>query len=236
MGLDLAYSADNDAAGSAGRRRSHQVAVELERDIVLGTLRPGEAMLELSLAHRFECSQSTVREALLRLQESGLVHRVAHRGTNVAECREADARMLLRLRHDIECRAVERAITLASPLLEAHLRDALDGMRAAAGIGDEYGLSLHDRRFHLALFDAADLPAVQPILSRCLIHNHRYKILSSTPNRDLVETAERHVAILDAVAAGDSDLARRALSHHVATIVDVGPSILDEAGTTDLPR
>ncbi|MEO1102299.1 MAG: GntR family transcriptional regulator [Pseudomonadota bacterium] len=201
------------------------MADALRKEIVLGVLAPGEPVLELALARRFGCSQSTVREALLRLEQDGLVDRQAHRGTRVAPCCEADAHMLLEVRHTIECRAIARSVPRAAAALPA-LHDALDAMRVAAKAGDEYALSVHDRRFHLGLFEAADLPAVRPILGRCLIHNHRYKILNSQPNRSLGETAERHVAILDAVAAGDADAARRALSHHIATIVDLGPSIL----------
>jgi predicted transcriptional regulator len=47
----------------------------LKRDIMLGTLAPGTGLTELELAAHFQCSQGTVREALLQLQEEGLVRR-----------------------------------------------------------------------------------------------------------------------------------------------------------------
>ena len=207
-------------------RRSQAVFTSLQRDILLGVLAPNRTLLELDLAAHFDCSQGTVREALLQLQEQGLVNRMAHRGTRVADCNEDDARELLRVRHDIECRAIVRTMTRGAPDL-AVLKAELDEMRAAAREGDEYRLSVHDRAFHTALFEAADLPAVQPILGRCLIHNHRYKIINSSPNRALQETADRHVAIIEAIEAGDAEAARAALSHHIATIGDFGPAIID---------
>jgi DNA-binding GntR family transcriptional regulator len=87
-------------------------------------------------------------------------------------------------------------------------------------------LSVHDRAFHADLFDGADLPPVQPVLARCLVHAHRFKILHPAQNRDLVETANRHNAIIDAVAAGDVEQAVAALSRHITTIVDFGPNII----------
>ncbi|MGF1624897.1 MAG: GntR family transcriptional regulator, partial [Alphaproteobacteria bacterium] len=48
------------------------VCDRLQREIVLGTLPPGTPLLELELAERFGCSQGTIREALLLLQEEGL--------------------------------------------------------------------------------------------------------------------------------------------------------------------
>jgi len=209
--------------------RSHTIFESLEREIVSGSLPPNSVLLELDLADRFGCSQSTVREALLQLQEEGLVERMAHRGTHVASCRSDDSRELLRIRHDIECRGVERAFARNDTRLREALEQDIEAMRQAAREGDVYRLSVHDRQFHLRLFDAADLPSVRPILMRCLIHNHRFKILNSQPHRGLMETAERHLAITEALKLGDPAKVRAALSHHIATIADFGPSIISPA-------
>ena len=208
-------------------RRSNAICMQLQREIVLGIVPPNAVLLELDLAGRFECSQSTVREALLQLQEEGLVKRMPHRGTVVADCLGADAREMLRIRHDIECRSVDRVLERFDEQLQDDLLRDIEAMRVAARAADEYLLSVHDRQFHLRLFGAADLPSVQPILGRCLIHNHRYKILHSQPNRALMETAERHFAITGALATGSVEKLQAALSYHISTIVDFGPSIIN---------
>ncbi|WP_167852751.1 GntR family transcriptional regulator [Pseudotabrizicola sediminis] len=171
-------------------------------------------------------SRGTVREALLLLQEEGLVHRMAHRGTVIADCRAEDAKELIRLRHGIECRGVRRAMARQGKGLADVLRHHLGAMQDAAAAGDEYLLSVHDRAFHAGLFEQADLPPVQPVLARCLIHAHRFKILHPEQQRDLLETANRHQVIIEAVAAGDAYAAVDALSHHITTIMDCGPSVL----------
>ena len=211
-------------------RRCHTIYAQLQREIVLGMLAPRSAMLELELAYRFGASQGTIREALLLLQEEGLVHRMPHRGTNVVDCRAEDAEELIRLRHDIECRGVRRAIRLHGSKLADPLRLQLKAMQKAAAAGDEYLLSVHDRAFHAQLFDFADLPPVRPVLARCLVHAHRYKIMHPDQNRNLVETANRHQAIVDAVEAGDIERTVAALSLHITTIVDFGPNILGDNG------
>ncbi|TYC51314.1 GntR family transcriptional regulator [Rhodobacterales bacterium] len=209
-------------------KRSNAIFEALQREILLGELPPGEGILELRLANRFDCSQSTIREALMFLQTDGLVERLPHRGTFVAGSRGEDARELILIRHDIECRGVAKVLSRYGALLRRELEEEVEAMRRAAKTEDEYLLSLHDRSFHLRLFDAADLPSVRPILRRCLIHAHRYKILNSEPNRGLLETAERHFAIMDALNSGNEDEAVKALSHHITTIVDLGPNILKE--------
>ncbi len=208
-----------------GNRRSEALFDALEQEIVLGRLAPEQALTEMDLAARFDCSQGTVREALMRLAEEGLVNRQPNRGTHVAACYADDARALLRIRREIECSYLGRVVARADAALERDLRAGLDAMRNAARTGDEYALSVQDRAFHARLFAAADLPLVAPMLTRCLIHNHRYKILNSQPNRALAATAERHVPILDALIARDEPALRELLAHHIATIVDFGPDL-----------
>ena len=57
----------------AGMRPREAVYATLKRRILLNDLEPGAALTELGLAQELMCSQGTVREALLRLQEDGLV-------------------------------------------------------------------------------------------------------------------------------------------------------------------
>ncbi|BBI54493.1 GntR family transcriptional regulator [Vreelandella olivaria] len=213
-------------------RRSHALFEALQKEIVLGSLQPEQSLTEMDLAQRFDCSQGTVREALMRLNEEGLVNRLPNRGTHVAPCHADDARALLNIRREVECTYLDRVVARANAQLDRDLHEMLNGMRNAARDRDEYMLSVWDRSFHTRLFLAAELPVVTPILTRCLIHNHRFKILNSTPNRELEATAERHVPILDALAARDTEALHDILGHHIATIVDFGPDLTngDTAG------
>ncbi|WP_221931038.1 GntR family transcriptional regulator [Telmatospirillum sp. J64-1] len=202
----------------------------LKRDIMLGELEPGEALTELDLAARFSCSQGRVREALLRLQDEGLVVRQGRRGTHVSTCTADEAVEMFRLRHMMECRAIRRTVKSPSRRLNDDLAALVRAMEEAAEANDEYLLAEIDRDFHRRLFSDANLPALQPILHRCLVHNHRFKIAQSDEVRDLMMTAKRHWPIVEAVARRDGDEAVRLLGHHIATIVDVGDDIFADSG------
>ena len=131
---------------------------------------------------------------------------------------------------DIEARSMSRVLRRFGTLLQNELVEIIEAMKGAAQQDDVYQVTLYDRAFHLNLFDAADLPSVRPVLKRCLIHNHRFKILNSGTYRDLYETAARHEPILDALTAGDARAAKAAMSHHVTTIAEFGPDITEEEG------
>jgi DNA-binding GntR family transcriptional regulator len=201
----------------------------LKRDIMLGTLPAGTVLTELDLAAHFGCSQGTVREALLQLQEEGLVLRKGHRGTQVSACTEDEAIEMFRVRQQIECNGIVRALTAPSRTLISDLKALFWEMTEAARLGDELALASFDRDFHRRIFQDAGLPALDPILHRCLVHNHRFKISRSTTPRDLLATALRHGPIIESIESGDIAQATNALHHHIATIVDFGPNVFPDA-------
>lgn len=219
-------------------KRSRLIYETLRREIVLGLQLPKESLLELELATRFDCSQSPVREALLRLQEEGLVERVANRGTLVADCSRDDMIELIHLRHDIECRGIKRVLERYSRVVYRDLVKLVEQMEQAAIDEDEYRLSVLDQQFHLRIYTEANLPSIIPMLKRCLVHNHRYKIINTDRQASLMVTAQRHEPIIDALESGDARSAIDALSLHVTTIVDIGPSILpvDSVLNVDAPE
>lgn len=213
---------------TAASGKSAAAFTSLKREIMLGELAPGQPLVELELATRFGCSQGTVREALLQLQDEGLVQRNGYRGTQVSPCTPEEAVELFRIRQSIECRGIVHVLRHPSRSLVADLKALLANMVAAAGKSDELELASIDREFHARIFADAGLQALDPILRRCLIHNHRFKISRSSEARDLVQTALRHEPIIAAIEARDLAAASAALFHHIATIVDFGPNVFPE--------
>lgn len=200
----------------------------LKRDIMLGILPAGANLTELELAAHFQCSQGPVREALLQLQEEGLVLRKGHRGTQVSFCTPDEAVEMFRLRNSIECNAISRVMSHDTTQLVHELKNMLDEMLLAADQNNEYQLAAIDRDFHRRIFMNADLPALEPILHRCLVHNHRFKISQSPSQRDLRGTALRHCSIIEAIEHGNIKAAQTALRHHIATIVEFGPAVFPD--------
>ena len=86
-------------------QRGQTILGELRRRIVLNELPPGSVLTELALAAELGSSQSSIREALLRLEGEGLVTRSGHQGTTVTDLHRTEAAEILGLRRRIEGRA-----------------------------------------------------------------------------------------------------------------------------------
>lgn len=197
------------------------ICAAVRRRIVLNELQPGVVLTELGLAADLSCSQGPVREALMRLQEDGLVLRNGHRGTVVTPLNPEEASEILALRRRIEVRAAPRA----AQTVDAQALDRLAALRArmtdAAKAKDAYALIEIDTEFHLAIFRLSGLLALEQILVRCLLHSHRQKLWEPRHRRSLLQTAARHDGILAPLAARDGQGLAKALGEHIDTIVDV---------------
>lgn len=84
------------AAGSDSQRASERVHAALRDEILGGSLEPGAAVAsERALAERFDVHRQSVREALKRLEQAGLV-RISHGGaTRVLDWRDSGGLELL---------------------------------------------------------------------------------------------------------------------------------------------
>lgn len=200
-------------------RKWGAVYESVKRSIMLQELAPGDGLSELALARQFNCSQGVIREALLHLQEDGLVIRSGYRGTSVSRTDPEEAEEMVLLRCSIEARGIRRVISRLDEQALAALAELIDRMEETAETGDAYALFQIDCAFHLGLFRMAQLPALEPVLSRCLLHNNRAK-MAAPERRTLSWIARRHRRIHDALVARDTERAVEVINRHIKTIID----------------
>ncbi len=205
------------AEGPAARAAS-----ELRRRIVMNELTPGTVLTELRLAGELGCSQAAVREALLRLDGEGLVLRAGRQGTSVTDLDADTAGEILDLRRRIELRGIRRTARRAVAGDIAALRRIQAAMEQAAAEGDAWAVLEHDMELHLALFRLSGLHAMAPLLTRCMLHTHRFRLWAPWHRRPLPHTAQRHRPILEALERGDAAALARELGSHFDTIVERG--------------
>lgn len=225
---DQTAVASAPTGGLSKSRKAAQVYAGLRRDIVLGRLRPGAPLLEIALARDSGTSQGTVREALMRLAEDGLVVRDGYRGTRVCATTADEARELLALRLRLESLGFSRIAAGVTPALLEGLAARVRAMEAAAEAGDDYVLVELDQDFHLTLFSEAALPVMVPVLSRCMLHMHRLAFTEHGRTRSLLTSARRHWEVVEALASREPARAVAAIEHHVGTVWQAGPQGQEE--------
>lgn len=190
------------------------VLVELRRFIATGLLRPGQQIVQDTLALQLGVSRVPLREALKILEGEGQVTYVAHRGYFVTELSLSDLLEVYRIREILEAEAV----TIAVPQMTAEdidrLEEAERDVQAAAEVADVVAMTSANQRFHFALIEACALPRLVRLIRLLWDATEVYRSVyySDQDNREVV-TAE-HRAVVAAVRAGDAATALLVLAEH----------------------
>jgi len=202
---------------NSNSRKSTQTYNEIRKKIVLGHLTDSSPITEQSLAQEYDCSQGTIREALMSLQQDGLVSRQGYSGTYVTKLSEEEAIVLIQLRINLECAAFERAAERITPEDSTYIRQAISEYNIHRDRLDAFLGSEMDRHIHMKLFELADMPTLEPILRRALLQLHRY-VLSQHGGRMVwrVNKTDPHLDILEHLENSRFEECERCLRRHVA--------------------
>ncbi len=84
------------------------VFLTLRSQILRGELKPGERLMEISLANRLGVSRTPIREAIRKLEHEGLVVMIPRRGAHVAEITQQELKDVLEIRKSLEILAVTK--------------------------------------------------------------------------------------------------------------------------------
>lgn len=201
----------------------------LRRAILLREIQPDDPMTESSIGREFNCSQGTVREALLRLQEEGLVKRRGYQGTTASRSSLAEVVQMVEIRIKLEVEGIRHTAEAVTKEDLASLEDILSAMEQVGKGGDDYALSELDRNFHLAIFHCSGLDALEPILRRCMLHMHLQTFGHPPSEIHTVSPETAHRPILDALYNHDPDKAAEAISVHINTTIRLGAPQLKSA-------
>lgn len=213
-------------------RLSEQVAQQLAGEIRAGQLAPGDKLpTEARLVEQFQVSRTVVREALSRLKSLGLVDSRQGSGVYVqanaaleplnfdarhAVSREA-VKQLVEVRRALEAEAADLACLRRTPAQLDDLRAALQAIDDATAAGQD-GVE-EDVRFHRMIAQAAGNPFLMgtlDYLARFQRGSIRVTRANEARREDFArEVRQEHLAILQAIEAGDAAQARHAAAEHL---------------------
>jgi DNA-binding GntR family transcriptional regulator len=189
-----------------------QVKSGILDSILSGEIEPGERLVELKLAEQYGVSQAPVREALRDLEAVGLVTSKPNRGTFAGNVGQRGMHEIFQVRGALEELATRVAIAVFADNL-GPLQDAVDAMLGAAENDDADGVSEHSKAFHSLIVDAADNSILSRVWRGLDIDAHT-AVTVRQRRAKLIEVAQSHQPIVDAIASGDVELACRITRHH----------------------
>jgi DNA-binding GntR family transcriptional regulator len=203
-----------------------ELAYRSIRDSILsGYLPMGSRLLDTRLAQELEISRGTVRDALTRLVDEGLVVEQPRQGMFVREFGPQDVIDIYNVRVALEPTAARLAVRHGVDI--AGLESILERMREAADAGDVPTVSAMETAFHLEICEASRNEHLVDCYRMIQSRVRMALSLDNRGNEDYRSIADRHEPILEALRSGDEVRAAGAVHAHIVGHVD---EVLDRLG------
>lgn len=202
------------------KRLALQAYEQILEMILNGGARPGELVNERRLAESLSMSRTPVRDALLMLEGEGLLLRQGGRGLQVRQMRIEDYMDALQVRLLLEPTVAGMAAGNVPAATMQALRAQIAALRALPpDQPTDRALARDiDEGIHGAISEAVENRQLSAII-RTMRRQTQIFDLRSMPER-LADTCAEHLAILDAVEAGDPERAASAMAAHLARVRD----------------
>ena len=222
------HTAKDDAANA--RTLANQAQDLLRRDILSGTLAPGERLRTKDLQARYGLGLSPLRESLQRLSAEGMVVNDAQRGFAVAPVSVAELRDLTVARTALESTMLPMAMQLGGADWEGDIVAAFHRLSRTplpndpAAMADASLWELRHRSFHHALVAGCGSPWLLRLHGQLVDQSERYRkirILHHLESQAQVRDVNaEHQAVMDAVLRRDAAQAVVLMTQHLVATSD----------------
>jgi DNA-binding GntR family transcriptional regulator len=220
----VTVSRDSDTLQCHHGQRRQTIVQSVLADVFQGRLRAGEHLVTQELAVRFGVSHTPIREALITLAGIGIIDLLPNRGAIVRRVTAVEVREVCQVRRALECEAVRSAcgrIDLAE--LHALAGDSRRLTASKARLGPRFIAEARalDSRLHDRIAESCGNAFLAKELGRLktLFRAFRDVAWAHDEARNdfhrLTEETHEHLAIVEALLAGDAKEAARAMARHI---------------------
>lgn len=187
---------------------------KIRRLILNGTKRPGTRLILAELEQELQIGRGPIREALMRLDRSGLVKNIPYKGAIVENPPTLkEIRWLYELRVSIELKLAVEAMRNLTEEDFKELDELYKKMLLLSKTGENF-FNL-DRAFHRRIYQASRLPHLCMIVQKLLESVEVFLNLYHYDQSDCTHFVQEHAIILKALREKDADTLCKTLEDNI---------------------
>lgn len=198
---------------------------------------PGHQAAEPEIAEQLRMSRTPVHEAIIRLQEEGLVQVLPRRGVLICPISVEDIREIYDVLIAVEGMAAARLADLPrsqATSIAGDLDQATTAMEQALAGDDLPAWAAADERFHQMLSELCGNRRLARIAGTVMDQAHRSRLYTLHLRPKPLGSAAEHRAITAAIRQGEPDAAEAAARAHRIRARDALLPLLAQAGIRNL--
>jgi DNA-binding GntR family transcriptional regulator len=211
--------------GRAGRPTMAGRVHRALRDAIISLrLRPGDSLSEADIARQLGTSRQPVREAFIKLAETGFVAIVPQKGTQVLKISSREVGNARFIRQTIEVAIAERAALTASPADIERLAANIAAQRRLgydAGAYDRF-LALDDE-LHQAIAEVAGFGSIWRVVEDLKGQMDRVRYLSIAEATPVPRLIDQHAQVVEGIAERNPEKAGAAMYVHLSEMLNSLP-------------
>lgn len=191
------------------------VFTTLRQAILKGELKPGERLMEITLANKLGVSRTPIREAIRKLELEGLVVMIPRKGAHVAHITEQELNDVLEVRRGLEEMAIQKACERITDEELEKLEEAAEVFSKLTGMDNLVALAEADVKFHDVIYEATHNRRLVQMLNNLREQMYRYRMeyLKDEASRKLLD--EEHKEICRAIREKDCQKAHDYICQHI---------------------
>lgn len=215
-----------------------QVADLLRDMMISGKWHPGQRIVETRIARELGLAQPTVREALGKLEEAGLVVRTQHSGCSVTQLTACEYSQIFRVRMAMECLVIEILIENRSTAQAVELKAALHALKAAVTDRSAEDFYRADLELHRTMWRLTGNKFLERALGQVVVPLFAFAMIKAVahPGFDFASNARRHDELIRAILLGDKAHARRKAAQIFQAFWDEGLRLFAEEKPAECPK
>lgn len=208
--------------------KGFQIFRLLKQAIVTLRLEPGQSLSEKDIADTLGVSRQPVREAFIKLAETGLVEIIPQRGTFIVKISIKSVKIARFIRENLELAIVKEACGKLEPIFFEKLDSNLARQELAAKEGDFEDFLLLDEAFHKSIATAVGLERVWDVIEVEKAQLDRVRFLSLPKASPMQQLIRQHKSIAQALKEENLDRCEVILGNHLAEILSVLEPLIAE--------
>ncbi len=197
-------------------RRADKIVETLEQMILTGEFVNGARLDEIKLAEWFGVSRTPVREAFQKLEMSGLVEQIPHRGVFTREPGPVELMEMFEAMAELESACARLAALRITPEQLEELRKANEICQEAVASNNSDDYYRENERFHHCIYKASGNGYLEQEATRLYKRLKPFRRMQLQLRGRLQQSMKEHEAIVAALADGKSSQAAKRLRGHVA--------------------
>jgi len=243
--MNTSLDAQKDLENLQRKSLKEEIFDVLHEKIIAGTVQPGEWLRQDDIATQLGVSMTPVREALDLLVSVGLAERVPYRGVRVPQPSADEIAEAYAMRLLLESAGARAAAFKREQAQVDELKRILSRMKGLLSLEDMSTLRQLSRQFHrsvVAIGGNSTLDRLYEMVMNAFPDWMLYEYLfrhTDMLESSLADEYREHMSLVEAIEAGDADLAERQAIAHIrglgedlGTFLGISPELLETKART----